>query len=111
MVDYEQHIISVVLSHCTYSLKLGEAHNVQYDHKALEKHILDKFIRGKPIILADNLQVVYRTDVYTTLTFEAVRKKVTPQVKKVLLHCSKMGILYSGTLLTWNTYTLPLTEL
>lgn len=82
LVDYEQHIIPVVLSHCTYSLKLGEAHNVQYDHNALEKHILDKFIHGKPIILADNLQVVYRTDVYTTVTFDAVRKKVTPQVRK-----------------------------
>jgi hypothetical protein len=79
LLDYEHQIVSVVLSHCRYSLKLGEAHTVRYDHQALEKHILDKFIYGKPIILSDIPQVVYRRDIYTTVTFNQVRKKV-PQV-------------------------------
>lgn len=70
----------MVLSHCRYSLKLGEAHRVRYDYQALEKHILDKFVYGKPMILSDIPQVVYRKDIYTTVTFDAVRKKVSSQV-------------------------------
>ena len=79
LLDYEHQIVSVVLSHCCYSLRVGEAHTVQYDHQALEKHILDKFIHGKPRILSDVSQVVCR-DTYTTVTLEAVRKKINPQV-------------------------------
>ena len=59
---------------------MGEAHCVRYDYQALEKHILDKFIYGKPIILSDIPQVVYLKDIYTTVTFDAVRKNVSPQV-------------------------------
>lgn len=84
LLDYEHQIVSIVLSHCQYSLKVGEAHSVQYDHQALEKHILDKFIHGKPIILSDIPQVVYRKDIYTTVTFNAVRNKVGPQVNNMI---------------------------
>ena len=80
LLDYEHQIVSVVLSHCHYSLKVGEAHNVQYDNQALEKHILDKFIHGKPMIVSDILQVAYRKDIYTKITLKAVRKMVEPQV-------------------------------
>ena len=80
LMDYEHQIVSVVLSHCQYSLKVGEAHNIQYDHQALDKHILDKFIHGKPRILSDIPRVVYRKDIYTTVTFNSVRKMVSPQV-------------------------------
>lgn len=83
LLDYEHKIVSVVLSHCCYSLKLGEAHTVRYDYQALEKHILDKFIHGKPLILSDIPQVVYRRDIYTTATLEAVRRKVNPQVVSI----------------------------
>ena len=70
--------MSVVLSHCCYSLRVGEAHTVQYDHQALEKHILDKFIHGKPRILRDEAQVVCRDT--STVTFDVLRKKINPQV-------------------------------
>ncbi len=84
LLDYKHKIVSVVLSHCCYSLRAGEAHTVQYDHQAIERHILDKFIRGKPRILSDIPEVVYRRDIYTTMTFDAVRKKVSPQVSSSL---------------------------
>ena len=80
LLDYEDQIMSVILSHCHYSLRAGEAHTVKYDHQSLQKHILDKFIYGKPTILSDIPQVVYRTDIHTIDTFEAVRNKVKPQV-------------------------------
>lgn len=79
VLDYEHKIVSVVLSHCCYNLKPGEAHTVQYDHQAIEKHIVHKFIYGKPRILSDIPEVVYKRDIYTTVTFDAVRKKI-PQV-------------------------------
>ena len=80
LLDYEQQIVSVVLSHCCYSLKVGEAHTVQYDHHALEKHILDKFVQGKPLIEPNIPQVVFRKDVHTTATFGIIREKVYKQV-------------------------------
>ena len=86
-MDYEHQIVSIVLSHCRYSLKSGKAHNVEYDHQALEKHILDKFIHGKPMILSDIPQVIYRKDIYTTVTFDAVRRKI-PQVSHTCIRCA-----------------------
>ena len=80
LLDYEDQIVSVVLSHCHYSLCVGKAHSVEYNYQTLQKHILDKFIHGKPMILSDIPQVVYRTDIHTTAMFEAVRNKVKDQV-------------------------------
>ena len=81
LLDYEDQIISVVLSHCHYSLRAGEGHTVTYDYQSLQKHILDKFVYGKPIILSDIPKVIYRNDIHTTDTFEAVQNKVKPQVR------------------------------
>ena len=62
---------------------------MQYDYCAIEKHILDRFIYGKPRIISDIPQVVYRKDVYTAVALDAVRKKVYPQVSSVVfLRCS-----------------------
>ena len=80
LLDYEHQLPSIILSHCHYSLKVGKGQDVKYDHQALEKHILNRFIHGKPLILLDIPQVVYRKDIYTTGTFADVRKKVSPQV-------------------------------
>ena len=102
LLDYEHQIVSVVLSHCRYSLKVGEAHNVQYDHQALEKHILDKFIFGKPMILSDIPQVAYRKDIYTKVTFEAVRKKVRPQVIMSIIIINYLMVIDIISLITYQ---------
>ena len=80
LVDYEHQLLSIVLSHCNYSLTFGKGQSIKYNHQALEKHILDRFIHGKPRILSDIPHVVYRKDIYTTVTFAAVRRKVKNQV-------------------------------
>ena len=59
---------------------MGRGHHIQYDHKSLEKHILNHFIQGKPIIVLDIPQVIFREDIYTTGTFSDVKLKVVPQV-------------------------------
>ena len=85
-MDYEHQLLSIVLSHCNYSLTFGKGQSIKYDHAALQKHTLDRFIHGKPKILSDIPHVVYRKDIYTTVTFAAVRKKVKNQVLHVHLY-------------------------
>ena len=57
LVEYEDEILSILLSHCHFSLRSGEAQDVNYDLPALEKHILKRFILGKPVIQLDIPQV------------------------------------------------------
>ncbi len=90
VLDYEHQIISVVISHCHYSLRMGEAHTVKYDYRSLQKHILDKFIHGKPTILSDIPQVVYKKDIHSTATFAAIRAKVKPQVSFIVVIVSTL---------------------
>ncbi len=80
LLEYEQHLQSIILSHCRYSLTVGSGQNVEYDLPALEKHILDRFIYGKPVILLDIPNVAYRKDIYTVETFLEIQRKVKPQV-------------------------------
>ncbi len=80
LLEYEHHLQSVIVSHCRYSLTVGSGQNVKYDLPALEKHILDRFIYGKPVILLDIPNVAYRKDIYTVETFLEIQRKVKPQV-------------------------------
>lgn len=80
LLDYEHQIISIVLSHCQYSLEYGKGQKVEYDLSALEKHIVDRFIHGKPILQLEIPQVTYRKEVYSIDTFDKIRKNVPPQV-------------------------------
>ena len=68
---------------------------MQYDHHALEKNILDKFIHGKPTILSEIPQVVYRKDIYTIDTLNAVRKKVNPQVSSHFVKAVLAQVLFT----------------
>ena len=81
LLDYQSQLQSILLSHCHYSLRVGQGRQVSYDLPALEKCILDRFIHGKPTILVDIPHVSYQEDIYTAAKFAAVRKKVAPQVQ------------------------------
>ena len=80
LLDYEDQLLSIVLSHCQYSLKYGHGQDISYDLPALQKHIVDRFIHGKPQLIMDFPQVIYREDVYTAASFANIRKNVSPQV-------------------------------
>lgn len=80
LLDYKSQILPILLAHCQYSLRLGEGQNVTYDLPALEKHLLNQFFHGKPLILSDIPQVRYRKDVYTSGNFAVIRRTVSPQV-------------------------------
>ena len=76
VIDYEKHLMNVVLTHCKYSLKIGFGDDVTYDFVSLEKHILDRFVHGKPLIDTDIPLLSYKSDVLRTAIFSKVRKAV-----------------------------------
>ncbi len=80
LLDYEQELVPLVVSHCHYSGATTHG-QINCNLPALEKHILDKFIHGKPVISLEIPQVAYRKKrgVSTATTLVAVRKNV-PQV-------------------------------
>ena len=66
----------MIFSHCKYSLKAGHGSDVTYDYAALEKHILDRFVRGKPLIEIAFPGMSYRSDVIKALTFRKIRRTI-----------------------------------
>ena len=40
----------VMLANCSYSLELGKETQLQYNWETLEKRIIDRFIRGRPLV-------------------------------------------------------------
>lgn len=80
-MNYESKIQSVLTSNCHYSIgEQGRGINIHYDFIALEKHLVDRFVHGKPYIKYEIPNVVYQKEIYTTEHFAAIRKKVKPQV-------------------------------
>ena len=83
MISFENQLSHVIFSHCKYSLKAGHGADITYDFVALEKHILDRFVRGKPLITCDIPIMSYRSDVLEATTFMKIRKTIT-QVSSIL---------------------------
>ena len=81
MISYEGEIDTVILTHCRYSLRFGKGQQVEYDFGALEKHIYDRFLVGKPWI-DRNAQpmMIFSSDVIQQDVFEQLKKNITPQV-------------------------------
>ena len=59
---------------------MGRGHEVTYNLPALENHILQCLIHGKPTIDVNIPVVSYRGDIYTVATFTDIKKKVAKQV-------------------------------
>lgn len=80
-LNYEDKLMAVIFAHCHYSLVIGnDQPELEYDFAALEKHLLNEFVYGKPQIEHEELFVEYRKDVYTGMKFEMIARKVQPQV-------------------------------
>ena len=48
--DSEKDLMPVMLANCSYSLELGKETQLQYNWETLEKRIIDRFIRGRPLV-------------------------------------------------------------
>jgi len=77
VISYEHKLISIILTHCQYSLQYGKGTEVKYDYGAIERDLFDKFIFGKPLILVDKMpRVVLRKDAHDATFYESVLNKV-----------------------------------
>ena len=48
--DSEKDLLPVMLANCSYSLEVGKETSLQYNWEALQKQIVDRFIRGRPTV-------------------------------------------------------------
>lgn len=48
--DAERDLLPLILAQCNYSLEVGRGTLVQYNWDALERQLIDRFIRGRPLI-------------------------------------------------------------
>lgn len=103
VINFEQHLLHVVLSHCQYSLKTGFGADVAYDFPALEKHIVDRFIHGKPEIDVNIPVISFKTDIVQTTGFAKVRKSI-PQVNSNM-HLFILTFGYFATYIWHNIYS------
>lgn len=83
LLHYDDKLSAIILSHCHYSLTVGQDQREtppDYDFAALEKHLLNEFVYGKPCIENEARFVEFRKEVYTGKKFEKIAEKVKPQV-------------------------------
>ena len=48
--DPERDLLPLILAHCNYSLEVGQETLVHYDWEALERQLIDRFLRGRPFV-------------------------------------------------------------
>ena len=49
----------MILASCSYSLEMGRETQLQYNWEALEKQIIDRFIRGRPQVEFEVINFLY----------------------------------------------------
>ena len=80
MIDHEEKLEHVYFSHVSYSLLAGSGSEVHYDLPALEKHILERFLCGRPLVVPVTVPCVnYKDDALKHQLFAKLRKNI-PQV-------------------------------
>ena len=81
LVANERQFMSIVISHCHYSLTHGKETEVHYDLPALERHFLSRFVYGKPIFDLSTACVVDQCKtIHNSENFAAIKRIVQPQV-------------------------------
>ena len=78
LVADEQQFMSIVLSHCHYSLTRGKGTEVEYDIPALERHFLNRFVHGRPLFdLSTACVVLQRKNLHNSENFAAIRRNIS----------------------------------
>ena len=80
--------MSIVMSHCHYSLTRGKGTQVHYDIAALERHFLSRFVHGRPLFDPSSAPtVVHCRNIHISENFAAIRKNIRPQVMLAYAIC------------------------
>ena len=48
--DHDRDLMPLILAQCNYSLEVGKGTIVEYNWAGLERQMIDRFIRGRPLI-------------------------------------------------------------
>ncbi|KAI8513635.1 hypothetical protein Bbelb_079590 [Branchiostoma belcheri] len=72
----EQDLLPLVLSHCCYSLAVGEGTRVEYDLPALERQLVERFVLGKPRINDDFEIFIFRQETKNVAMYKSLRDKI-----------------------------------
>lgn len=81
LVVEKQQFMSIVMSHCHYSLTRGKGTEVHYDIPALERHFLSRFVHGRPLFDLNTAPIVVQQKyIHSSENFKAIRKNIRPQV-------------------------------
>ena len=46
----ERDLVPMMLAHCDYSLEVGKGTSVHYNWLALERHLIDRFVKRRPLV-------------------------------------------------------------
>ena len=86
LVANQHQFMSIVMSHCHYSLTRGKGTEVHYDIPALERHFLSRFVHGRPLFDLNTATIVVpRKYIHSSENFITIRKSIYPQVCAILL--------------------------
>ncbi|PFX15559.1 E3 ubiquitin-protein ligase RNF213 [Stylophora pistillata] len=73
--DFERDLLPVMLANCSYSLEMGKETSMQYNWEALQKQIVDRFVRGRPTVEFKLDDFVFRED-DRGVSFDNLRDKI-----------------------------------
>ncbi|PVD28712.1 hypothetical protein C0Q70_11306 [Pomacea canaliculata] len=80
-----EELLPLVLSHCNYSLKLGESTNLEYDFESFERLLIHSFMQCKSRVkrhdngLVDIKTMVYTADTTSSRLFKQLREKINQE--------------------------------
>ncbi|XP_067056125.1 E3 ubiquitin-protein ligase rnf213-alpha-like isoform X2 [Acropora muricata] len=74
--DTERDLLPLILAQCNYSLEVGKGTLVQYNWDALERQLIDRFIRGRPLIEFKDERFAFSRDIQLDSVFAAVKLKI-----------------------------------
>ncbi|XP_022803330.1 E3 ubiquitin-protein ligase rnf213-alpha-like isoform X2 [Stylophora pistillata] len=74
--DPERDLLPLILTHCNYSLEVGQETLVHYDWAALERQLIDRLFRGRPFIEFKEERFVFSRDTRDEAVFSSLAGKI-----------------------------------
>ena len=84
MINYEDHLDSLIFSNATYSFQMGEGTHIHYNFSGIQKDFATRFMSSKPIITLETLDTEYPKQISMVDYFKRLK---IPQVGSVEFAC------------------------
>ena len=86
MINYEDHLDSLIFSNATYSFQMGEGTHIHYNFSDIQKDFATRFMSSKPTITLETLDTEYPEQISMVDYFKRLKLKI-PQVSSVEFTC------------------------